>query len=384
VSLRVLLVLFSIALVAGFAEAALRVVYGGVTPYFVSQIVRADDQRGWALVPGKYDFFNSAAFTRARMSINEFGIRSGSEPFQAAATRKRVTVFGDSFVFGEALSDGERFTEDLQRRVGQDCEVVNAGVPGYGTGQELLLLEELRAKQVDLGETVVLVVFTNDPSDNAGLAYESLERDPLKPVFEVRGEELIVTPPAPWPQLPTAQLIADINRKSLLFALVRTRAAIAVARFPWVVTLLARTGARVSVPRPPGVILTWYAPGWEDRWARTSDLIVHFDRVVKREGASLLVAFMPSPFQVEKIFEAVLRSHEEDELYGAFLADIDRPQRKLLELCEAARLRCIDLTPTLREPREGDAFFLQEGHLNALGSERVGRELFEVLSPDGC
>jgi hypothetical protein len=49
-----------------------------------------------------------------------------------------------------------------------------------------------------------------------------------------------------------------------------------------------------------------------------------------------------------------------------------------------AGLRCIDLTPPPREPREGDAFFLQEGHLNALGSERVGRELFEVLSPDGC
>jgi hypothetical protein len=279
VSLRILLVLFSIALVAGFAEAALRVVYGGVTPYFVSQIVRADDRRGWALVPGKYDFFNSAAFTRARMSINEFGIRSGSEPFQAAATRKRVTVFGDSFVFGEALSDGERFTEDLQRRVGQDCEVVNAGVPGYGTGQELLLLEELRAKQVDLGETVAGRLHQR-PERQRGARLRILGARPAE--ARVRGARRGADrhPPAPWPQLPTAQLIADINRKSLLFALVRTRAAIAVARFPdrdharpdW---------ARVSVPRPPGVILTWYAPGWEDRWARTSDLIVHFDRVVK-------------------------------------------------------------------------------------------------------
>jgi len=382
-SLLVLLVVGSLALVFGLGEGALRLAYGGASPYFVSRIVQHDARLGWALVPGDYEFFNAASFTHVRASINELGIRNAALPARVAPPRRRFAVVGDSFVFSEGLTEGERFTDALQQLVGPDCEVVNAGVPGYGTGQEALLVEDLRARGVDLGQTLVLVFFTNDVSDNAGLAYESLERDPRKPVFEVRGDELVHGPTEPWPVVPTEAIAAHLGRRSLFLALLRQRVEVLAASNPWIVPALARADARVPLPRPPGVILGWYAPGWEERWQRTRAILRYFARVVRSDGTRLLIAFMPSPFQTEKVFEEVLRSHADEPLYGAFLADVDRPQRALFELCAEDDLACIDLTPALRAPRDRPAFFLHEGHLNAFGSSLVARALYAGLH-GGC
>jgi hypothetical protein len=313
------------------------------------------------------------------MKINEFGIRSGNESFRPVPTRPRVTVVGDSFVFSEGISDGERFTDELQRLLGPDCEVVNASVPGYGTGQEFLLVEKLRTRGVDLGEVVLHVFFTNDTSDNAGLAYESLERDPQKPVFEVDAGELRHSPPTPWQPIPVDAIAADLGRQSLLLALLRQRIGILAASHPSLLTTFASAGARVQLPRTPGVILAWYAPGWEERWGRTRDVLRHFARRVENEGSEFLIAFMPSPFQVEKVFEEIARAHAGESYYADFLTDIDRPQRELLGFCIEDRLHCIDLTPALREPRGESAFFLQEGHLNAFGSTLVAKRLYASL-----
>ena len=345
--------------------------------------MRWDAQRGWVLVPGEYEFFNPAAFTRVTMSIDPLGLRGRTRSLRVARPQGRVTVVGDSFVFSEGLSEGQLFTDELQRLLGRDCDVVNAGVPGYGTGQELLHLQDLRSRGFEPGRTVVLVFFTNDLSDNAALAYESLEPDPRKPLFEVRDGRLVHGATEPWPPVPSEAIATHLSRRSLLVAFLRHRLALLAAGHPWIVTTLARFDARVTLPRPPGVIQSWYAPGWEERWERTRAILRHFAEDVQRDGTALRIAFMPSPFQAEQVFQAVLRSHPEEPLYQAFLADVDRPQRMLLELCEEEALRCIDLTTALRAPRSEPAFFLHEGHLNAFGSRLVARELLAALE-DGC
>ncbi len=378
--LQVSLVALSLCFVFAAGEGALRLAYGGATPYFVSQIVQYDAQLGWKLVPGDYEFFNAASFTHVHASIHAIGLRNDPLPPKIPAPRRRVTVVGDSFVFSEGLTDGERFTDELERRLGPDCDVVNAGVPGYGTGQQLLLVEALRARGFELGKTLVLVFFTNDISDNAGLEHESLEPDPQKPAFEVRDGELIHNAVAPWPAVPTEAIAAHLGRRSLFVAFLRQRVELLVASRPGVVAAFARAGARVPMSRTPGVILGWYAPGWEARWERTRDVLGHFAKRARADGSELLIVFMPSPFQTEEVFEEVLRSHADEPLNAAFLADIDRPQRMLLDFCAHAQLDCFDLTSALRAPRDQPAFFLHEGHLNAVGSSLVAVALHEALA----
>jgi len=382
-ALALLLVLVSLAFVFAVGEGALRVAYGRAAPYFLWRIVRWDEGLGWSLVPGAYEFFNLASFTHVRIAINELGLRGAPRALHPEPPRRRLTVVGDSFVFSEGISEGELFTDRLQAHVGPDCEIVNAGVPGFGTGQQTLLVERLRANGFTLGGTVVLVFFTNDPSDNAGLAYDSLERDPRKPRFAVRGGKLVHEPTEPPPPVPTDAITAALTRESLFLALLRERVEVLFASQPGAVATLARLGARVPLPRPPGVIQAWYAPGWEERWARTREILRYFAQLVRSNGSKLLVAFMPSPFQTEEVFQTIVRSHAEEPLHAAFLADLDRPQGALLDFCGEEGLRCIDLTPALRRPRDGPAFFLREGHLNALGSEIVAEALHDALV-DGC
>lgn len=82
--------------------------------------------------------------------------------------RRRVVVYGDSFVAGEFSPWEERFATVLARRLSEpgqpQVEAVNAGVVGYGPDQEALRLEdEIGPFRPDL---VVVVVFAgNDFGD---------------------------------------------------------------------------------------------------------------------------------------------------------------------------------------------------------------------------
>ena len=374
--LGVLLAIASLTLAFGALELALRLMYGGATPYEVRKIVQYDGALGWTLTPGSFEFFNVASFSPVRFSIGEAGLRTNARP---KAAHRRITVVGDSFVFSEALSDGEVFTDLLQAHLGAGTEVVNAGIPGYGTGQQALLINRLRSAGFDLGDKILLVFFTNDIGDNAGFAHSSLTRDPAKPVFDVHGGVLTSTRVDPWPASGVGDSGMAYARNSLAYALIRNRAEIVAAKYPGILRALATVGLVVSLPREPGLIQAWYSPSWEERWMRTEGILRYFSRSVRENGQELIIAFMPSPFQVEKVFEELIRSPPESALNAAFLSDIDRPQRVLKSFCASERIRFVDLTPALREERTEPAFFLREGHLNALGSAIVANRLLEVI-----
>ncbi len=368
-----LVVSLSVLFTLAVFELGLRSAYGSETPYSVSRILRHDPQLGWELVPGSYEFFNVPAFRQVKFSIGSLGLRS-----QAALTsdRRRITVIGDSFVFAEALSDGETFVDLLQEHLGPRFEAVNAGVPGFGTGQEALRIERLRSQGFDLGERLLLVVFSNDISDNAGLDHRSLNLDPTKPVFEAQGDALRSNEVPPWP---VRQLGDDLAGESLALALVQSRLEIAVAMNPWVLRVASRTGVSVPLPRTPGIIQAWYEDAWKTRWDRTQDILKFVIHDTRAHGEALSIVAMPSPFQIEPVFMEMIRSGAEDRLEHAFLEDIDRPQRHLRELCDAEGVEFVDLAPALRAPRSAPAYFIREGHLNELGASVVAAALSEAL-----
>jgi hypothetical protein len=254
---------------------------------------------------------------------------------------------------------------------------VNAGVPGFGTGQEALLIERLRAQGFDLGERLLLVVFSNDISDNAGLDHRSLNLDPTKPVFEARGDALWSNEPPAWP---VRQFGDELAGKSLALTLVQSRLEIAVAMNPWVLRVASRTGVSVPLPRTPGIIQAWYEDSWKARWARTEDILKFVIRDARAHGEALSIVSMPSPFQIEPVFREMIRSGAaDDRLEHAFLEDSDRPQRHLRALCDSEGVEFVDLAPALRAPRSAPAYFLREGHLNELGASVVASALSEAL-----
>ena len=107
---------------------------------------------------------------------NSLGLRD----VEFESTSKPVILFlGDSMVWGLGVQNRERFTDRLRPRL-PDFTLVNAGVSGYGTDQEYLLLRKLWDR---LRPSVVMLVVCvqNDRGDNS----YSVRYSTYKPYFEL-------------------------------------------------------------------------------------------------------------------------------------------------------------------------------------------------------
>jgi hypothetical protein len=338
-----------------------------------------NESRGWALRPGNYRHFNFRAFREVDFTVNEDGLRNHKFSLTLPADRGRVTILGDSFVFGEALNDGEHLTDQLQKLGAEQFEFINVSIPGYGTGQEILLIKELVEHGYQIGNKLILAFFTNDILDNLGLDY-SLKRSTMKPAFTINklGEIEHSVPEKPAIKKTSINLF----EKSLFFHFVRSRIEILIAANSELLDYLEIFGIAPDLPRVPGIITGWYNPGWEERWAVTRDLLNYLAKLTRNEyQAKLFVLFIPSPFQSSGIHKAILSNkREKDPRYETFLADIERPQNLLRKFCEEQGIPFIDASPALQKNgTKTPMFFPREGHLNEYGSQVVAELIYRSI-----
>ena len=126
-------------------------------------------------------------------TTNSLGWRDREHRYEKPPGVRRAVAIGDSFTFGMDVDDGERFTDELPRRIDR-LEVVNLGVAGYGTDQELRLLEtEGVLYQPDV--VILTVCVVNDLDD---ITYDRLYSWP-KPHYSLENGGLrLWKPVATW------------------------------------------------------------------------------------------------------------------------------------------------------------------------------------------
>lgn len=114
--------------------------------------------------------------------INSQGLREEDYPLEKPEGVYRILVLGDSVTFGENVAAEESFPKQMQHllneaRTGPKVEVLNAGVRGYNTYQELLMLEEVGLLYDPDLVIVCYVVNDADPfSNQAGLINPKYKR----------------------------------------------------------------------------------------------------------------------------------------------------------------------------------------------------------------
>lgn len=100
-----------------------------------------DPDLGYELVPGA----DGVAF-ETRIRVNSAGFRDREHAREKPGGTRRLLVLGDSITFGNSLPREERFPEileELYREEGEPVEVLNLGVAGYDTVQEVAFLEKV-------------------------------------------------------------------------------------------------------------------------------------------------------------------------------------------------------------------------------------------------
>jgi GDSL-like Lipase/Acylhydrolase family len=377
------LVLASTALTAlllwAAGEGVLRWRYGAL-PTRV-EMGTFDEGRGWKLQPGHYTYFDVMAVRRVDISINELGLRNPPLTPEPRPGVERVTILGDSFIFGAAVDERSTISARLQALAGPSYEVINAGVPGYGTGQEYLLLEDLRSKGYYLGSKLVLAFFTNDLQDNLGLHYSSLARRPTQPAFSVDAAGNLQHSPVQSPRAGAQDKSESWVDRSLFLQFLRYQVEVLLVSYPRIYSVVEAMGLMPSLPRTPGIVSGWYGPEWEDMWKVSEDVIEHVVRKLRATGGGpeIFIAFAPSPFQVHESFRRTIAAGaQSDARYANFLSDPDRPQRVLEALAQRLDVPFIDLTPSMRRAAEHSAvYFPREGHFNELGCDIAAQVIYE-------
>jgi hypothetical protein len=152
---------------------------------------RYDPSKGWRPKPNLKD---ENAWDDKILNTNSTGLRGKKDfPYAKNGGRPRILILGDSFTFGDQVSDNETYSHYLQEML-PNTEVINMGVHGYGHDQMLILFKEEGIKyQPDI---VILGFLPLDMSRNL-LNF----RDFAKPRFILENGELKLTgTPVPRPE----------------------------------------------------------------------------------------------------------------------------------------------------------------------------------------
>ena len=344
---RACLAAFGLVIPLVALEIGLRVLYPDVP------IIRRDERLGSLARPNLDVRKTFGGHERVvRVTTNAFGLRGAELPTGRTPGVRRVVALGDSFTFGDAVEAEEAWPARLETRLNRGpvpgrWQVVNAGIPGHGTGQQLLLsrmLEErLRPDVVVLGFTVV-----NDLLDNLCIEEASYTPKSGVPCFVLDHEGLrlippatAVGPPAPRARFRFADFLAGEARRLTL-------------GHPGLLALAGWSGMAVDLPYVPATIASWYDRRYaEPGWRLTQRLLIELRDDLDARGVPLVLLVIPAAVQVDAALQSTLRAlGRRHAAVQDFLAEPLRPQQLVAEFCRGAALDCVDALPELLELAE--------------------------------
>ena len=352
---------------------------------------RPDARLGGSLIPEAEGWYTQEG--RAFVAINAAGFRDRDHALAHAPGELRVAVLGDSFTEARHVALEETFPAVAERELagcgalaGRHPEFLNFGVSGYGTGQELLLLQErVLAYRPDW---VVLAFFAgNDlrnntkPLQKGGRPYFVYENGTLvldASFNDSLGQRLRTGPLgqryyAALPHVCVLQLLSavgELRRRSEQLARLEEE----------------RRTATLAEGGEPGLDNQIYReprePEWQLAWRTTEDLLRRARDETVSHGARFLLAILSTAIQV----------HPDPEVRQRFAAqlgveDLLYPDRRLRAFAAREGIEVVSMVEPLRARAEADGHCLHGfenaipcgGHWNARGHRAAGEELARAL-----
>lgn len=162
---RLGLMLFGLIFGLAIAEVALRIIGYSYPEFYVT-----DSARGYALRPNAAGWYRKE--NEVYIQISSDGLRDREHSKAKAPNTIRIAIIGDSYAEALQVPLEAAFWQILQTHLSscsgnqKQIEVINFGVSGYGTGQELITLRE-HVWQYSPDIVMLAVTTNNDISDNS-------------------------------------------------------------------------------------------------------------------------------------------------------------------------------------------------------------------------
>lgn len=355
-----------------------------------------DEHTGYSLRPGVEGWYTREGQSYVR--VNSVGLRDREHSKAKPANTVRIAVLGDSFSEAMHVPQEDTFWWLMERKLkacpqfaGKDVEVINFGVSGYGTAQELITL---RQRVWDYQPDIVLLAFLtfNDIMDNSKRLKDTEEM----PYFVYKNDQLVLDDSF----LTSRTYLKLTSTPNRLGRWIRDRVrvfqAIHHASFVYKTYMEARRARQVmeaqnaeaqkrqsqpeaaqaaaTAPRKPSLINHWvyYEPQdavWQDAWRVTEGLIAQMSREVKERGAQFVVIVLDN--DVQSLSNPKSR---ENFMQSIGVTDLSYPNRRVEEFCKSLGIEVLDIAPMMREYAERNNVLLHgfgkdigNGHWNSAG-----------------
>jgi hypothetical protein len=284
------------------AEVALRL--GNVQ--FDPQLYTAHETRGWALRASAVGVVIGE--TKQYVRINNHGFRDADRNYEKPANTVRIALLGNSWTEGLQVPLDKTYCSLLEHKLtelacfsGKHVEVLNFGISGYSTAQELITLREEVWKY---SPDIVVVAFysARDVANNVRNLNNAADPE-QSPYFVYRGGSLVLDDsfrslPAVQKRQIMAQKIRDVVNDHVrvlqgVNALVRRgRALVAMA------AVKERARRERADTLEHGIYAPPTQPALQEAWRVTEGLLTAIRDEVRSHGAKLRIVTLANRPQV--------------------------------------------------------------------------------------
>jgi len=373
---NMVLVVGSVVLFVLALEIFLRMT--GLQPDFFYQL---DPDISATFLPNKqgWHVFGTNQSRRQWVEINSYGYRDREWPIEKDAGTFRVALLGDSYIAGIEVALEHRISGLLENHLNQVAppdrlyEVMNFGVVGYGTAQEL---ETFRRRVLQFGPdmAILFVYLGNDLYNNS----RELDPEPNKLHYTLDDSGNLVRLPFTISDNFFKQWLRH-HSKAYLFVRDRIKTVQAVNR-------VLVTWGLMQDTIPPGYegkeqasnlfqhsqYLLETASTIETAWQITEALIGEIQRLALKNSIPFGLVIVPTKEEILNVAPSTLEISR---------VDMQKSIKRMDEICQTLEANCLQLVGEFRDREVSveEYFIVDEGHWTEKGHAIAAQAVFDWL-----
>lgn len=320
-----------------------------------------------------------------KITFNSHGFRGPERSLKKPSNVFRILCIGDSFTLGSEVANDACYPSVLEQLLNKQArdqgdtvryEVLNAGVGGYGTFQELLYFKEFALNHAP--DLVLLQFYSNDVRDNLRFFEHwktlypdstltistgtSLEEDTLP----IHGMKIMYAGVGAGMIDSFRSIQAFLKTHSHLYHFLHTRVNI----------LISVLGYRpLSAFDDFMIMAANYPPELEAGWELTRSLMLKVRTLAEQTQAAFAITIVPNKAQV-----AIDQSYDQWAEENAL--DFQKPIRILQEFGRTHQIPVHDFLPDLQDAsmqQTEPLYYNWDGHWNTNGNRVAAQSLLRFL-----